>query len=569
VNSYHSSNSGTAVDNNLLNTSDAVRVGSRIDNPFSSPSRFSNRPSLPRFRRLQAATAIFALIWLIIGIAIGGLVINNSLNRLFINSSTYGATETEHIARAFSQEFNKAEQLAATIALQNIIIAKVDYLNRQSAVGEPDKAQPDDAEIMELNAYLTRLSDALEIKTMFILDKGGRCVMSSLNARSCLGVNYSDREYFKNALTHGHGVQFAVGRKVSEPSLFFSNAISNKGDFIGAVIVRLYSKEIARLFAPSDGISALIDQSGHIIASPDSTLLQQFMWIEQTMEPSVPKMIASGRLLRVIKNSDDSQRRPLWKFRNQNYLVFVEEVTKTDLHVIRLIKADELLNTQRKLWMITLLVIVIGLLLILFIERNLNFSEHRKVHMEQLSRANAELANSAAELYELATSDSLTGLKNHGYFMQALNVNIKNSEGDGTDLSVISLDIDYFKKINDTYGHPVGDEVIRSLAKALTALVRSEDVVGRLGGEEFAVLLPESTAEEAMIIAERIRSWCETNSLITTQGNIKFTCSFGVATFSRGSTINTLMNELDQALYEAKGSGRNRVVYARKASKLG
>jgi diguanylate cyclase (GGDEF)-like protein len=259
----------------------------------------------------------------------------------------------------------------------------------------------------------------------------------------------------------------------------------------------------------------------------------------------------------------------LWKFRNQNYLVFVEEVTKTDLHVIRLIKADELLNTQRKLWMITLLVIVIGLLLILFIERNLNFSEHRKVHMEQLSRANAELANSAAELYELATSDSLTGLKNHGYFMQALNVNIKNSEGDGTDLSVISLDIDYFKKINDTYGHPVGDEVIRSLAKALTALVRSEDVVGRLGGEEFAVLLPESTAEEAMIIAERIRSWCETNSLITTQGNIKFTCSFGVATFSRGSTINTLMNELDQALYEAKGSGRNRVVYARKASKLG
>jgi diguanylate cyclase (GGDEF)-like protein len=129
-------------------------------------------------------------------------------------------------------------------------------------------------------------------------------------------------------------------------------------------------------------------------------------------------------------------------------------------------------------------------------------------------------------------------------------------------VSLLMLDIDHFKKINDTYGHPTGDVVICSLADICRKASREIDVVARLGGEEFAILLPETGIQVAMTVAERIRSTIENTSIKSLGGvEFRFTVSIGVAEQPQGDkSEETLIGIADAALYQAKTSGRNRVV---------
>ena len=121
------------------------------------------------------------------------------------------------------------------------------------------------------------------------------------------------------------------------------------------------------------------------------------------------------------------------------------------------------------------------------------------------------------------------------------------------------LDIDRFKRINDTWGHAAGDEAIKAVAKAIRRTVRATDISGRVGGEEFAVLLPESSAEQAAAQAERLRQAVAGLSLRQGADEIPLTCSLGVAERDGESSLDRLMRRADLALYEAKVQGRNRV----------
>ena len=124
------------------------------------------------------------------------------------------------------------------------------------------------------------------------------------------------------------------------------------------------------------------------------------------------------------------------------------------------------------------------------------------------------------------------------------------------------MDIDHFKVINDTHGNAAGDEVLRNLAGKLTGLLRNCDIIGRYGGEEFAVLMPETPLKTTVPIAERIRQSVE-NAVVRIEGveDIKYTLSIGAAAFTKEiKTLSALIEEADKGLYEAKESGRNRVV---------
>jgi diguanylate cyclase (GGDEF)-like protein len=124
------------------------------------------------------------------------------------------------------------------------------------------------------------------------------------------------------------------------------------------------------------------------------------------------------------------------------------------------------------------------------------------------------------------------------------------------------LDIDLFKKVNDTYGHKVGDLVLKRLSGIVLEALREVDVAGRIGGEEFAILLPETDGKQAIEVAERLRQLVESTPVILENGlPLKFTVSIGISSFAGKETnIDTLLNLADQALYKAKNSGRNKVV---------
>lgn len=180
---------------------------------------------------------------------------------------------------------------------------------------------------------------------------------------------------------------------------------------------------------------------------------------------------------------------------------------------------------------------------------------------EQLRRAddlNKELKAANAALAESARTDGLTGLRNHRFFISSLNDLFALSSRQNMHLSLIMLDVDKFKAYNDAYGHPAGDEVLRTVSQILQQNVRDCDTAARYGGEEFAVLLPGASAAESIQIAERLRSAIQAHPwplrLIT--------ASFGVSTRDlRMKHPSDLVKEADRALYHAKRLGRNRVVH--------
>jgi diguanylate cyclase (GGDEF)-like protein/PAS domain S-box-containing protein len=175
-----------------------------------------------------------------------------------------------------------------------------------------------------------------------------------------------------------------------------------------------------------------------------------------------------------------------------------------------------------------------------------------------------QVAERTAELRRLATTDVLTGLSNRRHFMDLAKVEVERARRHGRPLTALMLDIDYFKRVNDTWGHPVGDEVIRAVAQASGNLVRKIDVVGRLGGEEFAVLLPETGLDGAMLVAERLRRDVGALRVLAGADQVVFTVSIGVAQLiPADSAPDMVLSRADAALYKAKTSGRNRVVAAK------
>lgn len=164
------------------------------------------------------------------------------------------------------------------------------------------------------------------------------------------------------------------------------------------------------------------------------------------------------------------------------------------------------------------------------------------------------------QLQQISREDGLTGLFNRRFWEETFALEHKRILRNQTSASVLMLDIDHFKRVNDNHGHPAGDYIIKTLAKVIKTSIRETDVAGRYGGEEFVVLLPDTSAENAKVVAERIRSTCESLVPVYEDTKIPFTVSMGIADFDSNYKIHmTWLEKADQALYQAKQNGRNKV----------
>ena len=179
----------------------------------------------------------------------------------------------------------------------------------------------------------------------------------------------------------------------------------------------------------------------------------------------------------------------------------------------------------------------------------------------RLARTIRELEGSKKALAELATTDPLTKLKNRRAFFENGSRALAMAQHYVADLSVILLDIDLFKKINDTYGHQTGDDALIIVAHILTELARAVDTVARIGGEEFALLLPDTNRLGTAVLAERIRAAIEREQFIVGDKIIPITVSIGIASFGvdPSESIDQLLRVADERLYLAKNNGRNRI----------
>jgi diguanylate cyclase (GGDEF)-like protein len=179
---------------------------------------------------------------------------------------------------------------------------------------------------------------------------------------------------------------------------------------------------------------------------------------------------------------------------------------------------------------------------------------------EALYKRGNDLKAAHARIEELAQIDELTGVLNRRYLMKALNDEIARAQRAGTVCSVAIIDIDHFKRINDTFGHPAGDEVLRSFAIALSANIREIDKLGRYGGEEFLLILPGGTKQQASGAVDRLRVLIAAIDWSAISKDLRVTMSAGVVQVRQDEAPEDILSRADVALYKAKDTGRDRVV---------
>ncbi len=197
----------------------------------------------------------------------------------------------------------------------------------------------------------------------------------------------------------------------------------------------------------------------------------------------------------------------------------------------------------------------------------LNFSYEQVVLELKQAKQNSEqlaleLQQANQNLKKLAYRDGLTGLYNKRYFQKVFVTELERSIRYKLPFSLLLLDIDFFKKVNDTYGHPAGDKVLEKVSSVMLRLIRNCDIASRYGGEEFTILLPETGVKGAKVLAQRLRRGIEQEKTSTKGGDISVTVSIGVAgteLAEKDFTVETFIEQSDQALYKAKQAGRNRV----------
>ena len=187
--------------------------------------------------------------------------------------------------------------------------------------------------------------------------------------------------------------------------------------------------------------------------------------------------------------------------------------------------------------------------------------EHRVMAMQH---ENLELIMRNRVLAEVSARDTLTGLYNRWYVMEKIESEMNRTLRHGSPVSVLMMDIDHFKRVNDTYGHAVGDQVLRTIGQVLRDSCRVYDVPGRYGGEEFCIVLPETPVGNTCTVAERIRTRVEATAVAVDGDSVAVTTSIGVAGVDgeNGDTLMTataLIDRADRALYSAKHRGRNRI----------
>lgn len=219
------------------------------------------------------------------------------------------------------------------------------------------------------------------------------------------------------------------------------------------------------------------------------------------------------------------------------------------------ISRAELMARQREMLQITLVIMVGGLLLASWLSLRIAGGV-----LASLDAAHTALRRQKEYAELLARTDALTGLANRRAFDEAAEQEVQRARRYNTPLALVMADLDHFKAINDRHGHHVGDQVLQHFAHILSASVRNLDLVGRWGGEEFAILMPGTDLEEAVQAAERMRQAVLTAAPPLDDRECAYTASFGVAAFRADTpTIISLLGRADTALYRAKDNGRNRV----------
>jgi two-component system C4-dicarboxylate transport sensor histidine kinase DctB len=445
---------------------------------------------------------------------------------------------------------------------------------------------PTKENILLSNVLLSDTNSRAGSTVLYVLSIEGKVIASSdyASARSFIGQDLSFRPYFKHAMQTGFGKFYGVGTVSGIPGYYVASAVKRDGVILGAVAVKVDLGDLNLGADKGKFEMGVTDKRGVVFLStkpewnyrPTIDLTKKVLGeieserqYENTLRAKLPVefntvLSPTERLVTIPDNPDSAEGA------TRSYLLNKTPLRGSDWTVYILSPLDGVdLRAAIAAAVAAVTFGTIGLLILNSYQRRNRARERAKsrAELEQahvlLEQKHRELQDANEELHRASITDPLTGAYNRRFFVEAFGKMAEMAQRYSSPVSVVLIDVDHFKKVNDIHGHSAGDKVLIALANLYRAEMRGSDVFARLGGEEFAMALYNSDAASSIQVADRLREKVSACSIEVEGKVISVTVSCGVALHTPAtSTLDASMERADKALYRAKHGGRNRVALA-------
>lgn len=497
-----------------------------------------------RLRHAPLLAAVGLLLYVALALAAGRFWVERQLGAFLLQGRFYANIEAELAAKSLLAELAPVRGISLAVAQQPAVI---DILARHSSVSGaiPDAA----ADRRRLRSILDFFAGAPGMTGIALADAQGRLVagVSWSDLDPPLGDAVGGQPYFRAANSVGFATATVADDQGHHRRFLLALAINDRqGRFIGAVIARMHMPDV------NTGLGI----SRWFVTDADQAVVLAHGALAGRLPPP------AGEQSRGLPNIKSHPEWPwLQHLGDDDWFIRTERdlgMLGLTLHVLDPVAYADIRN--RAILDVAVAATTLGLAL------TVAFGAH--FHIRRIRRAKKGLLEAVAalqaaneQLTVLATTDALTGAMNRHQFIERARYEMARATRYRQPLSLVMIDADHFKSINDTAGHAGGDAVLRDMVSICQYQLRETDLLARYGGEEFLLLLPGTPAAAAGTLAERLRQVIERHSVITPAGWVSYTVSLGVSGFdgAGGMTLEELMAQADAALYEAKRNGRNRV----------
>jgi len=441
---------------------------------------------------------------------------------------------------------------------------------------DPKKVPLDDSiRRAPLNSLLKTFAETMGLQYAWLMDHSGTTIATSNYdaADTLMGTNYADRSYFIAAISGERGRQFAVGRLSSVPGFFFASPVRQYGAVMGVVAVKTALPTLSRRLRLDSAF--VTDEQGVVVLANDKAHI-----FHALPDAPVRDMPVSARILRYKREAfPELSLRPFVVpgIKEKHGLTLIGDATRPSvlgvthrpqdglsLHVAE--DVGEALTLEDRRQVRFHLVTLSGLAVLGTLLSAIVYTLRNRAQLHIIEGSNQTLTRLNEELRRMAERDHLTGCFNRRRLDEAMNAELARSARSGHPLALAMLDLDHFKEVNDRYGHGVGDAMLTHVTETIRSQLRETDLLARVGGEEFALLLPDTSESAAVTLLDRVRRKVEATPLPHGDAPIPMTVSAGVAAARPDIEPGLWMHEADAALYMAKRCGRNRTVRATQLS---
>jgi len=529
------------------------------------------------------ATLAFALLACVCWVA-AGMVSDRMVQQELATSvrveQQMAASIVDNTAQIIASDLAMSRAIPATIAEMDMIqlaLAQSHSSTEESGLTEPERRARwlTVPALAKLDNFLRNARGFTGLDYVWVVNSDGFCVASSNgpDSNSFVGTDMRMRSYIQKALLGAFNETYGVGRMSGDPGIFIATPVYRDGFLVGAVIAKVSVDRLRHWVARAG--TFVTDSNGVIVMAHESRLENQVLPDSPVLRMSRAQRMDAYRRVDFrtlpITNIGDRVRADapwlppaiasaFFSVGNSTAPSLYDERTGLNsglaAHIVHPLPnwAEIVSNQRRDRLLVFLTALGVSLLAIVI---TVSYLRERRLHRatrhlaDQLQSANALLSAEARH-------DALTGALSRRYFLDTLRREVDLARSAGVPMSVAIADLDHFKQVNDRFGHATGDRALEHFVRMCEEQLRASDGVGRLGGEEFGLLLPHTTLADAHMVLERLRKRFNQEHCAYLPDDTTLSVSIGITELSDGDTAENLLKRADLALYAAKSGGRDR-----------